>query len=380
MKALSPLLEGETILSGRASRSAKGLSFDKLRLANGEIEANIDGTYSSSKANLTYRASLKNLSKLAPDTNGAAELTGTIKGDARPFDLRTSLSVAEGQLVGRKAEEIAIIFEGKLDDNRLAGAVSSSGRFASKPFALNGGVDAGEASLRLQDLKGQVGSAQFNGDIERLGDGPISGSFDLDVADIGDLAALALTTAQGSVKGKIRLFEAGGVQAANANLKLANIRVQTANVGAANLVATVVDPFGIPQIGATVDGRDITASGLTINSLRGEIGTEGERSDFKLSANIDRYDADLSASGNVHQDSDKVLINLASLSINSTAADLRLRQASKMSISKGVVGIDTFDLAVGGGFVRIVGSIGDTLSLNYRMQSVSFVFCQSGAA
>ncbi|EFL89578.1 translocation/assembly module TamB domain-containing protein [Ahrensia sp. R2A130] len=373
IEAADKLLAGETTLAGRAARNETGITFDGLRVANRRFETTLDGRFSGESANLKARALLRDLADISTAGRGEVELTASVDGEQAPFAVQAQLAMPRGNLQGRTVENLALGFGGTASPEAVKGELDASGTLASQPVTLDGMIDAtfgDDGAIRVDGLDAKVGETRLTGDILRRANGLIDGAVAVNSTDIGDVAALALTKASGSVNGNVKLESAAGKQNATADIKASNVMVDTIRVGSAEVDAIIEDLFGKPNINAKIDGRNIRAGGTDITSVAGDVSTQGDTTDFDLEARLAQNDAVIATTGSALREGANTTVRLEKLTVDSNITDARLSAPTTIRIAGSNVKLDGALLNVGGGTVRVTGSAGDSLDLNIGLDNL----------
>ncbi|MEM9732201.1 MAG: translocation/assembly module TamB domain-containing protein [Pseudomonadota bacterium] len=360
-KAIDRLLQTTTTLSGGVARDENGLKFDGLRVANRDFSADVDGFYTSNAADLTAKTQLRDLAVVSDDGAGALSADVQLVGQTRPLSLKASVALPEGRLMRRAVSNLALGFDGVVDEGLIEGDLSARGRLNGKPVQLSGDVKATENQQIVQNLAARVGDASLSGTAIRNGAGLIDGIISLDASDVSDAAALALVDAQGAAKGTIVLRAEGDRQDAVVDLQLNDVAYQNKRIGTATLEANAVDLFGTPAINAKLDGRRIEAGGVQVRVLDADIQTQGTTSAFSASAQLVQNEAAIETRGTVEQGNGNTTVRLASLGITSNIANARLQQPTTITVDGVETRLDNTVLQVGGGLLRVRGSVGPSL-------------------
>ena len=371
--AADRLLASETTLAGRVARDATGIAFDALRVANRRFETTLDGRFSSESANLQARALLRDLASISDAGRGEVELTASVNGQQAPFDVQAKLAMPRGNLQGRAVENLALTFGGLASGEQLKGQLDAAGSLSDQPVTLDGNIDAtfGEDGIiRIDGLDANVGATRLTGDIVRAASGLIDGALSINSTDIGDIAALALTKASGSVKGDVKLESAAGKQSATAELRASDVVVDTNRIGSAEIAAIIEALFGQPSINAKIDGRDIRAGGQTITSVAGDVTTQGDTTEFDLEARLAQNDAVIATAGSAVRQGSNTTVRVERLTVDSNITDARLSAPTTIRIAGSDVRLDGATLVVGGGTVRVTGTAGQSLNLDIDLNAL----------
>ncbi|MEO0711890.1 MAG: translocation/assembly module TamB domain-containing protein [Pseudomonadota bacterium] len=116
------LLAGQTRLTGGLSRDTGGFTLRDLVLEGDEIQAQANGLFSTSQADLNVRAELRDLSLLDPRADGPISIAGQVTRDGEDAayvlpDLRveTAYGTLAGAVSARPLSEGAVALDGQVD-------------------------------------------------------------------------------------------------------------------------------------------------------------------------------------------------------------------------------------------------------------------------
>ncbi|WP_193175981.1 translocation/assembly module TamB domain-containing protein [Oricola nitratireducens] len=365
--AADRLLSGETKLTGSAARSADGLHFRELNLANDQASARIDGVFASSSANLRAHAEVFDIARI--DERGSGRLTLDASIDKRegsersaPFDVSARLGLDSARLVGRAVPNAEIAFDGRMDAENIAGNIKGSGLIGGETIDIAGAFARNGERLSLSDFAARIGFSQLTGDVtveNSLADGRIG----IVSNDISPLAALALADAAGVINGTVTLSAPDGRQDATAAITVSKARYETTKIGNAEIEANIRDLFGTPRIDAKVDGRAIDAAGIAISELSATSATEGALTRFSANAALDNGTR-VAANGNLQTTAGGFDATLETLTAQSRYGDVKLTAPATISRSGDTTRIESLQANVGGGRVSASGTIAQTIDIS----------------
>ncbi|GAB4360764.1 MAG: hypothetical protein Kow0026_23350 [Oricola sp.] len=367
------LLAGRTILSGRAARGPDGLSFHDFDIDNDQARLQVDGTFATRRADLRVRGEIRDIAAITNKGSGRLELDASIDkpaGSTRadPFDLTARLGLARARLVGRNVPEADLRFDGQITNGNVAGTLSGSGLIGGEPIEIAGDFAGRGDRVSLQGFSARVGLARLVGDIaveNRLADG----SLNVDANDIASLAALALTDASGALNGVVTFVAADGKQNATADISASKLRYESYRIGSATMVANIRDLSGVPEIDATIDGRQVTAAGLELSSIAANATTRGKSTDFSASAvlaNGTTVDSD----GSLAITSEGYVATLGTLAARSPFGDARLTEPATITRIGNVTHIGDIRAVIAGGTVTASGSLGELTDIRVRAETL----------
>lgn len=367
------LLAGETKLSGGAARSSEGLSFRSLDISNAQTAVRVDGTFATREADLRARAEIFDIATVTDNGSGRLVLDASIDkpaGSTRaaPFSVSAKLALAQARLADRNVPEADISFDGRITEGDLAGTISGSGLIDGEPIDISGDFARSGDRISLQDFSSRIGLARLTGDISAE-NGLAEGELEIDANDIASLAALALADASGALNGTVALSIDNGKQNATADVAASKLRYGTYRIASADIKADIRDLKGVPQIDATINGKEIVAAGVELTSLAAEASTQGDTTDFSAKATLENS-TNVNAEGSLTTTSDGFTATLATLTAQSPYGDARLTAPATVSRSGDITRIEGFRANIAGGEVSASGTIGDAMDIQARIASL----------
>ncbi|MGI9364664.1 MAG: translocation/assembly module TamB domain-containing protein [Rhizobiaceae bacterium] len=374
--ALNGLLQGENSLSGRAARGENGVEFERLRLGNNQFETTLNGGFATGTSDLQAQAKIYNLSSVTEDASGPLELDLSAKGKDSAHDLEARVSLSSGDLRDRPVENLIASLVGKLDKEQFAGRVDGSGQFNRAPVKLEGQMSYNLASdtalpvFSVSDFVADIGKTQLLANVLSEDGVSITGKIDIASNDIADVAALALMEAKGSINGSVELLDTSGMQTVRGDLKINELAFEDYEAKSLDLVGSVVDVFGKPKVGATLNGRDIQAAGIGVPEILGKIGTSGNVSTFDLMASVDRYNAKIQTAGELEYTSEASTVTIERLQATSSLSDINLKTPTRIVMRGGTTEIGQTTIGLGKGEIDLQGSVGESLALDVILRKL----------
>ncbi|MDD9908793.1 MAG: translocation/assembly module TamB domain-containing protein [Ahrensia sp.] len=375
---VDPLLTGETFLAGGVARSADGLRFKELSLANQQLDALLTGGFNSESADLDARARLADIGLILPANSGAASVTASVKGPAKPFAIETVVTMAQGRLSGRNVSGLRLSFVGNSDLESVNGTLDASGDIDGETIALDGTIAASAAQQSIEGLTASVGSTRLTGDARRFENGLINANLAISSRDIASAAALAALDASGSIRGTVKLEARDWQsQSGRADITASGLRYQNNRIGTADIEADFDDLFGNPRIDATIRATEIAAGGVTVTRLNGNAVTQGQSTRFDLEAALREHATRLQLAGSALQQDGRTSVDLDSLSVNSNITNALLQQPTRITLVDGTVDVQRTVLNVGGGSVVLEGRAGERLNLTVLLDALPLAIANS---
>ncbi|MFK7793141.1 MAG: translocation/assembly module TamB domain-containing protein, partial [Devosiaceae bacterium] len=262
------LLAGDVTLSGGIARSEAGLEADGLRLDGRHIAGTVDGLWASQGTDLSLDAQLADLAVLTDRASGAADLSARATGEEGPINLTAQLGVPQGRLVDQTLRDAALDFDGMLDGDLLAGALTLDGLLGSAPITASMHVRADSEVRVLSDIAFATRGAALAGDVRQQAEsGLLDGALRLEAQDIRTLALLALVDASGAVNADVQLSNTASKQNIAATGTANSLAIEDLQIGTARFDVDVAEAFGVPRITGTLNGQSLQAGDITITRL-----------------------------------------------------------------------------------------------------------------
>lgn len=263
------LLAGQTRITGGLKRDAEGTAARDLQVRNNQLALRLDGTLSSTAADLLLHAQLADLGDVNPGASGAANLNATVEGEDGPFALSASLTVPNGRVYEQSLRDAAITVSGLLEDEIFSGSLTGTGQFGNAPIDLTAELIAGPDARQVSDLRLVTDGATLTGDVRQaVESGLLDGDLALNATNIRTLALLALQDASGAVNANVTLQPAADGQAISLTGSADNAAFGDARLGASRFDVVVRDAFGTPQVTGTLNGQSLRAGEIAVASLQ----------------------------------------------------------------------------------------------------------------
>ncbi|MCO6390793.1 translocation/assembly module TamB [Aliihoeflea aestuarii] len=362
-EAADNLMGGRTTISGRVERGEQGLVTDNLRVENEQFDVLADGSYATGAADFDFSFNLTDLALVTSQASGALAAEGRAAGGDGIINLTTSVRVPSGRLAEKQLRDAAIAFDGTLEDGNLDGTLGGSAFLDGVRVDLSTGIALVEEERRLTDLTFTAGGARLTGGVVQGADGLLTGSLDIDAADISTLAALALQEASGAVRASVELTPVDNEQRATIDAAIDGFELGETGIERAQIEAAIDDLFGVPRIDGSVDAAGIAAGGVNVETLQANANRQGDATEFSADARLDNATT-AAVAGTLTPEGDGFRLDLTQADLAQGNLAARLRQAASLSIIGDVITIDRLALDVGGGSIDATGRIADEIDLN----------------
>lgn len=367
---LDGLLAGETLLSGGVARTEQGIRTDDFRLGNERVEITSSGRLSSTATDIGFALRLADLAIVDPRVSGPLAVTGRATGTGRPLDVTFDARLAEGRLLDRPVEALALGFEGTVDGRAVAGRIAGDGRIGEDPLTLAAEIDLGEAASRVDGLAFALGPNRLDGDLARGADGLIRGGLALDAPDIGALAALALVEARGSVDLRADFLPAEVGQGIAVTGAGRDIAFGTTEVARVLIDALVVDALGRPLVQGDVTADDVVAGGLAVETahLRAEQ-TDATRMAVSAEARL-AIGTEAGLIGSLERLPGGFAATLDALDLRQDAVIARLDAPATVTVADGGISLTPLTLRLDQGRLTARGEVGERFDVEVALEAL----------
>lgn len=369
-EALDPVLAGTVRLTGRVARTEQGLEAEQFKVANDQVQLLADGAFATGAADFVFRADLSDLGLLSKQASGALSVVGTAKGQEGVLSLNLDATLASGALAGRPLRDGALGFAGTLTEGNLDGDVTGLAFLDGHRVDLASHIAIADGERRLTGLAFEAGGTSITGNVTQTADGLFAGRLNLKSSNLATAAALALVEASGSANASIVLENANGKQSAGIGAALRDLVAMGTRVGSADVKLSLADLFGVPMIDGAINGENISAAGVSIESLAATATRNGEATSFDGTARL-ANNTSLALTGSLApQGENGFALGLTRADLTQGRLSARLAEPARLVIDKGSVALDTVRLDVGGGRITATGTAGETLAIDVVIEAL----------
>ncbi|AWN55002.1 translocation/assembly module TamB domain-containing protein [Methylobacterium sp. 17Sr1-1] len=375
--ALDRTLGRDPRFTGRLTRLPDGYAVQAARLTGHAVTATVDGRATETKADMTGRVDLGDLTTLDPELAGRAALDARLTGSLERPDLALTLSAPEARAMGRPVRDLAARATIADATGALDGTVALSGRIDGKPLAGDLHLARRDADWLLDRLALTLGSVNLAGraavdPASRLAEGEVT----LKAGDLDDLSALALTRLQGRLDAAITLSRAGGRQ--DARVRATGEGVRGAGVALSRLDADLAgtDLWASPRVSGRLNADRLVAGSETIEAIRLDAKPAPDGSDLTLQARARGFALDGAAR---LVPAEQPRLDLARLSAVRGADRLALAGPATITFRDEGVTVAGFAIAAGSGRASLDGTIGQRLDLRLGLKSLPLAMARIAA-
>ncbi|GLS40934.1 translocation/assembly module TamB [Mesorhizobium tianshanense] len=370
------VLAERTELSAALKRDANGnVTANAIRLVSGALTADGQASLAGNKLAADIKGALADISLLSGDAKGAIAFALSAQGASTAPDLSLTvnsdrLSVAEREITGLK-----LTATGKADAANPAANVQLTGNVAGQVLQGSAVLATSDGKRAIDGLLLSLGKNRISGDLALDEAFVPEGAVALDLPDIGPLAALALETAEGDVRGTIIFSKTGN--APNVAIKASTASISRGDVSAKTVTidALIANYLAAPVISGKIRADSVTSGGTVIRGIDVDLKRDGGWTGFSGGATV--KDIPAKAAGRVRIANGTTTLELTSGEATMRGIKAAIAQASTITIANGTTSLDRLVLNLGGGTATVSGKVGQALDLNAALARVPISLANS---
>ena len=364
--SVRPLLGDKLALSTSLERDTEGnVSANSLAVQSGGLTGGGAVRITGDQIDADVKGALADISPLAEQANGAIAFSATAKGALSAPDVGLTVTSDKMTVATRDIENLELSASGKADLANPEANVTLKGTVAGETLDGKAVLNTADGRRAVRELNLSLGKNRISGSLA-LDDRFIpDGTIDFDLPDIGPLAALALETVEGSIKGTAAFTRQGDAAQAKISASSAGITRGEVSVKSVAIDAQITDYARAPGVSGTVRADEVKFGNTAIRAIDLKLARENEWTRFSGGASVN--DIPLNASGRVKVVDGTTTVELASAEGTMRGIKAALARASTVRIVEGQTTLDKLALAIGGGSVVISGTAGQTLSLDVAL-------------
>nr|WP_184698008.1 translocation/assembly module TamB domain-containing protein [Aminobacter aganoensis] len=362
-------LAERTQFSATASRDAEGaFAANAIKLTSGALKAQGTARMQGSEIDADLKGSFADVSLLSKEAKGAIDFALTAKGARTAPDVSLTVTSDRIEAATREITGLNLKATGKVDPANPAANVALSGDVAGQKLSGSAVLATADGSSQIKGLSLSLGQNKLAGDLVLdTGFVPI-GTMNIDMPDIGPLAALALETAEGDIRGRIDFTRSGDVPQVKVELNTAQLKRGDLAANAVAVNADVLNYLKAPAISGTVKAKSVTSGKTVISGIDVNLKRDGEWTGFSGGATV--ADIPAKAAGRLKVGGGTTTIELASGEATMRGIKAAIARPTTVAIAGGTTTLDRLALNLGGGTATISGTAGSALNLNASLASV----------
>lgn len=367
--AARPALGERVALSAKVARSEAGaVSVEDIDVSSGPLAAKGQATLDAGTIKAAIEGTLGNVAPLTGQASGAIAFSASASGNLAAPDLDVAVTSKRLTVADRVIEDLAFNATGKADLAKPEANVTLRGTVSGE--ALNGRavVATTDSSRALRDLELSLGKNRISGSLALDENFVPSGSIDIDVPDIGPLAALALEEVEGSVRGNVVFDRQNGAPRARVALNSDSIRRGDLSLRQADIQAVVTDLFAAPGVSGHVRVGELRSGTTIVSDTDLELAQDGTWTRFNGGATVS--DMPVKASGRVQVAGGTTTVELATAEATVQGVKTALSRPTAVRIADGTAHLDRLALNLGGGTATVTGTAGASMDLTVQLSSI----------
>ena len=365
---IDPLLAAATTLTGGARRDGGDYSFTGLTLENGQIAAQLDGSFGADAA-LALSGRIGDVAVLSAKASGALSFEAALSGPESRRSVRVTAEGHDLALMSRPFAEAVFGIDGLLSGDNLAAALTLSGTLGGVPLDASARIERqGDGARAIREISVTAGQASAAGEIAVGPEGDMDGRITIDAPQLSVIAPLLLTEAAGALEADIELSAPDGRQNARIRAAASGLRIEGTRIDEAHIDVAAEDIFAAPAIAGTLDARGVLIAGIRFDDIAATATRDGADTAFSADAGLER--GRLAASGTISPAGDGFDLTLAELSLASELGDATLARPANVEVRERTVLLESVDFRIAGGSVELSGAIGETLDVEAAITAV----------
>ena len=313
-------------------------------------------------------ANLENVAALNPLATGSLAVNADVTGTVFAPEFSVVVEGSDIAVDGKDVEDLKITADGKLESNNPTADVRISGTYLGKPIVGTATLASQGGSSVIDPLRLQVEDNTISGSLTLDAAFRPAGSIDLDLADIGSLAALGGVEIAGRGEGRLVFSVEDDIPVLAANLDVPELSGTGYQVADATVNATIDNYLAQPGVAGTARVSRVSAGKTAIRDITVDVSLADGWTNFTGKATADGSPVDLT--GRVRQADGATEVELETARITYSDLPVRLTEPAKVSVRNGAANINKLVLSPGGGTVSVTGSAGEKLDLDVRLSSV----------
>lgn len=355
-------ISGTIGLSGHLDAALPGrFSLENLRLTSNIASLNGTVQLDGQALNARLAGEVPDLLAFQNEAAGQATLSLDASGPLSMPNVSLKIGSQEVRIAGRALANLQAAFDGVADAKAPSGKLTLS--FSHQNEVINASADIGmqDGRLAIPALKTEIGANLVSGALAFDNAFKPSGTIDIDIADLPRLAALAGQTAEGSLKGTVKLATAEG--RTTADIDLAGPRLAASGAEIIDPAIRITSPdIATGAFTGRLTGKQIGYGDNRVDRPDLDFALQGGRTSFNLAGLFDEKPLTLQGSVTPRTDG-ATAIELSSFEAEPRGIPVRLSAPSDIVISNGTATIEGLLLSAGDGQIAVSGSAGETLSL-----------------
>ena len=368
-RRLRAALADKVSVVATVSRDAAGaIRVDPLAAKSGGLDATGSVALAADTIGVELKGGLADISKLAPDTEGAIGFQISASGARSAPDISATISSDKFTAAGREITGLQFSAKGKADMANPAATVSITGNVAGEALAGAAVLKTADGQRRIDGLSLTLGANTITGDLVLDETFVPEGALAFTLPDIGPLAALAFDTAAGEVNGTISFSKIGTVPQLTVDARTASIARGDLSVKSAEVTASVQNYLVAPAISGKVRALSVISGTTSVSDVDVALTRDGDWTGFDGGATVNDIVARAAGRAKIAQGA--TTIELASGTATTRGVTAKLARATTIVINGGETTLDRLALDVGGGSVQVTGTAGQALNLDVQISAL----------
>ena len=356
-------------ISTALTRDADGnVSAEALSLRSGNLSVDGLAKIAPQGIDVDLKGAFADVSILAPQATGAIGFAVKATGAMTVPELALTVTSDKLTVAARDITGLELTASGTADLANPSANVTLKGNVAGQPLAGNAVLKSVDGRSVADGLSLTLGANRIEGDLTLDSAFVPNGRITFDLPDIGPLAALALETVEGDLKGSVDFTNESGKPRAQVTATSGRIVRGDVSASAIGIEATVSDFLATPVVSGTLRAGEAKSGATVVRDTRLTLSQDGAWTRFDGAASLDGNP--VAAAGRVKLDQGVTTVELASANGAFRGIEARLARPSTVTVAGGQASLEQLGLAIGGGSVTLSGTAGSTLNLTATLSGL----------
>lgn len=331
---------------------------------------NLKATMATAEGKMTadVRGDFGDLSVLSEQVAGAIGFAIKAEGETTAPNVSFTLNSAGLTVAGHQITGLELTAAGKADVANPAADVKLKGNVSGQPLNGTATLRTVDGRREIKGLALTLGPGRIGGDLVLDDKFLPVGTLDIDLPEIGPLAALAAQKVDGDLKATVRFSSEDGKPQVAVKANAGRIVRDSLSVAKVAIDALVADYTAAPAISGTVKAGGVISGGTTVSDIAIDLKRDGEWTAFSGGATV--KDIPAKAAGRVKVADGTITLELASAQANFRGAKAAVSKPATIVVKDGVTRLDKLTIGIGSGNAIITGTAGTALDLAVTLSAI----------
>ncbi|MCP4071979.1 MAG: hypothetical protein GY742_09610 [Hyphomicrobiales bacterium] len=266
-----------------------------------------------------------------------------------------------------RGENLKLVIEGLADFENPDIAIKLGGTVDGVPLSGDTRLHVKSGNRVLENIHLENGVNSITGELVFDDKFMPEGVIDINLPQLGPLAALALQKVFGGVAGSATFSHVAQIPVVEVRLQSAGIQREDLKISDMDIAVKIHDYRNAPKPMGNVDAARIISGTTVVDGFSLNFDQQGDWTGFDVVANINKIP--LNANGNIRV-GEQIDIEITNAEAVVQSIDLSLSQTAKILVENGTINISDVELGIGDGKLQTSGSVGEKLNLSANITNV----------